>query len=91
MKTTQHVEVTETLRQSLVTLRGLDRSDCRVAAWLQFGRAPALSADAIGDYRYGGISRENFTYMELTPPGTAPSCPEHLTHWGKPRADLLAH
>ncbi|MDB4892390.1 MAG: hypothetical protein JWL61_4245 [Gemmatimonadetes bacterium] len=91
MKTTQHVEVTETLRQSLVTLRGLDRTDCRVSAWLQFGRAPALSADAIGDYRYGGISRGNFTFMELTPPGTAPSCPKRLTHWGKPRADLLVH
>jgi inner membrane protein len=89
MKTPQQIEWTETLRQSLVTLRSLDRDDCRVSAWLQFGRAPALSADAIGDYRYGGISRGNFTFMELTPRGTAPSCPEHLTHWGKPRADLL--
>ncbi len=90
MESPQQLEWTETLGQSLVTLRGLDRTDCRVAAWMQFGRAPALSADAIGDYRYGGISRGNFTYMDLTPPGTAPSCPEHLTHWGKPRADLLA-
>jgi inner membrane protein len=89
MKMPQQVEWTETLRQSLVTLRALDRDDCRVAAWLQFGRAPALSDEAIGDYRYGGISRGNFTFMELTPRGSAPSCPEHLTHWGKPRADLL--
>ena len=90
MKSSQQVEWTETLTQSLVTLRGLDRTDCRVAAWLQFGRAPALSADAIGDYRYGGISRGNFSFMELTPPGTTPTCPAHLTHWGKPRADLLS-
>ena len=89
MKSPQHVEWTETVQQSLLRLRTLDREDCRVSAWLQFGRAPALSGDAIGDYRYGGISRGNFTFMELAPRGSAPSCPEHLTRWGKPRADLL--
>jgi inner membrane protein len=89
MKTRQQVEWSESLTQSLTTLRALDRDDCRISAWLQFGRAPALSADAIGDYRYGGISRGNFTFMELTPRGAAPACPEHLTRWGKPRADLL--
>ena len=90
MKTRQPIEWSETLRQSLTTLRALDRDDCRVSAWLQFGRAPALTARAIGDYRYGGINRGNFTFMELTPRGSAPSCPDHLTHWGKPRADLLS-
>ena len=90
MKTRQPIEWNETRRQSLYTLRTLDRVDCRVSAWLQFGRAPAMSADGIGDYRYGGISRGNFSFMELTPSGAAPSCPKHLTHWGKPRADLLS-
>jgi inner membrane protein len=89
MKTPPQVEWGEPLKQSLSTLRALDRNDCRVSAWLQFGRAPALSADVIADYRFGGVSRGNFSEMELTPRGTAPSCPEHLTRWGKPRADLL--
>ncbi|MEO5817104.1 MAG: metal-dependent hydrolase [Gemmatimonadaceae bacterium] len=89
MKAPQQAEWGETLRQSLVTLRALDRNDCRVAAWLQFGRAPVLSADVIADYRFGGVSRGNFSEMDLTPSGTAPSCPEHLTNWSKPRADLL--
>jgi inner membrane protein len=79
------VEWTASLRQSLATLRVLDRDDCRVSAWLQFGRAPALSDDMIGDYRFGGVARGNFTAMPLA----QTSCPEHLTHWGKPRADLL--
>ncbi len=88
-KTAPGVQWSETLRQSLATLRGLDRTDCRVSAWLEFGRAPAFTADAIGDYRFGGVSRENFTLMELTPPSASPTCPERLPRWGKPRADLL--
>ncbi|MEO8335202.1 MAG: metal-dependent hydrolase [bacterium] len=87
MKQGRQVEWTETLRQSLVTLRALDRADCHVAAWLQFGRAPAFSTDAIWDYRYSGVPTGNFTLMELTPRDRA--CPEHLTNWGKPRMDLL--
>ena len=80
------VEWLTTLRQPLATLRALARDDCSVSAWLQFGRAPVLSDDAIGDFRFGGTSRGGFTYMQLRP-GAA--CPRHLTHWDKPREDLL--
>ena len=80
------VEWNTTLRQSLATLRALDRDDCRVSAWLQFGRAPALTDDEIGDFRFGDVTRGNFTSMTL---GPRAACPAHLTHWGKPRADLL--
>jgi inner membrane protein len=77
------------VRQSLPRLRELARIDCSVRAWLQFGRAPELAAGAIGDLRYGGAMRENFSRMPLrtdTPPAL---CPPHLTHWGMPRADLM--
>jgi inner membrane protein len=80
----------EPVRQSLSRLRELARIDCAVRAWLQFGRAPEVGGRAIGDLRYGGAARENFSRMLLPadPRGTA--CPPHLTHWGLPRADLLA-
>jgi inner membrane protein len=83
------VEWNTTLHESLATLRALDHDNCWASAWLQFGRAPALSDDAIGDFRFGGISRGNFSTMPLRPADAAPACPPHLTHWGKPRADLL--
>jgi inner membrane protein len=83
------VEWSTTLHQSLAALRALDHDNCWAAAWLQFGRAPALGDDAIGDFRFGGVSRGNFTTMPLTPPAAASACPPHITHWGKPRADLL--
>jgi inner membrane protein len=83
------VEWNTTLRQSLATLRALDRDDCRVSAWLQFGRAPALTPDEIGDFRFGDVTRGNFTSMPLGPRASGAACPAHLTHWGKPRADLL--
>ncbi|MEP6729960.1 MAG: metal-dependent hydrolase [bacterium] len=76
--------------ESLATLRALERSDCRVAAWLQFARAPLLSEKAVADFRYGDVSPGNFTYMALAAHGVRQSCPVHLPPWGKPRADLLS-
>ena len=74
--------------QSISRLRGLYAGDCWVRAWLQFGRAPEIEASVISDLRYSGPDRPNFTTMPLGPrPGGA--CPEHLTDWRPPRADLL--
>jgi hypothetical protein len=61
-----------------------------VRAWLQFGRAPEVAATAIGDYRYGGATRENFSRMPLPVDDRRTECPPHLTHWEMPRGDLLA-
>lgn len=74
-------------RQSLAQLRTLQRGDCRVRAWMQFGRAPTLTPGAIGDARFGGAERGNFSAMTLLPPGSP--CPSNLTNWTFPRADLL--
>jgi len=82
---------TEPLRQSLLALRELDRRYCAVHAWMQFGRAPEMAEGAIGDLRYGGARRENFSTMRLPPSDQAARCPPHLTGWGMPRADLLHH
>jgi hypothetical protein len=56
---------------------------------MQFGRAPDFDERAIGDLRYGGATRENFSLMLLPKGEQAAVCPPHLTHWGMPRADLL--
>jgi inner membrane protein len=74
--------------QSLARLRELGEQDCRVAAWLQFGRAPALADGRIYDLRFengGG----NFTAMSLEGRPRGGGCPANVTAWGLPRADLL--
>jgi inner membrane protein len=80
---------TEPIRQSLARLRRLVARDCSVRAWMQFGRAPEVGERAIGDLRYGGATRDNFSMMQLPSADEASVCPPHLTHWGMPRADLL--
>jgi hypothetical protein len=80
---------TEPVRQSLARLRMLVARDCSVRAWMQFGRAPEVGERAIGDLRYGGATRDNFSTMQLPSADEALVCPAHLTHWGMPRADLL--
>lgn len=70
--------------QPLASLRQLRRDNCRVAAWLQFGRAPMIEGIHIFDYRFGG---SNFTDMPFAE-GVVP-CPRHLTPWRPPRADIL--
>jgi inner membrane protein len=75
--------------QSLARLRELNRDDCSVRAWLQFGRAPDMSDDMIADLRFGGATRGNFSAMRLPLRERAAVCPPNLTHWGVPRADLL--
>jgi inner membrane protein len=83
------VEWGDPVRQSLARLRELDRTNCPVHAWMQFGRAPELTERAIGDRRYGGATRENFSLMRIPQGEQASACPPHLTHWGMPRGDLL--
>ena len=76
------------LAQSLARLRGLSEEDCWTRAWLQFGRAPALREGGIYDLRFengGG----NFTAMSVAPRPPRAGCPENLTAWAMPRADLL--
>ncbi len=76
----------EPIEVPLETLRHYATRDCRVKAWMQFGRAPFLRGDEIRDLRYETGPRENFTAMTILEGGT---CPRHVTSWGLPRADLL--
>lgn len=76
---------TEPIVESLETLRHYSR-DCRVKAWLQFGRAPFFPGEEVRDLRYETGPRENFTAMTIREGG---ACPSHVTSWGMPRADLL--
>jgi inner membrane protein len=75
--------------QSVSGLRDAMHADCRVRAWLQFGRAPVLDAGWISDARFGGTARGNFTAMAVANGASATDCPPHLTHWDLPRADVL--
>jgi hypothetical protein len=77
--------------QSVSALRETMHADCRVRAWLQFGRVPVLDAGWIADARFGGTGRGNFTAMEVSDGASATDCPPHLTHWDLPRADVLTH
>lgn len=83
------VEWAEPLHQSLAQLRELNRRDCSVRAWMQFGRAPEIGTRTIGDLRYGGATRDNFSTLELKADDQASACPPNVTRWGMPRADLL--
>lgn len=76
--------------QSLAELRGEVVSNCRVRAWLQFGRAPVIADGWIADARFGGTGRGNFTAMPVGSNGTNDACPANLTVWDMPRADVLA-
>ena len=77
--------------QRLDTLRALMRTDCRVRAWLQFGRVPYVRDGWIADARFGGVGRGNFTAMRVADDGSGRNCPPHLTDWDLPRADVLLH
>jgi hypothetical protein len=68
-------------------LRELSASNCRVRAWLQFGRVPYLSEGAILDLRYETPIAQNFTPMTIDSDLT--DCPIFLTSWVPPRADVL--
>jgi inner membrane protein len=76
-------------RQRLAPLRNLAERDCRVRAWLRFGRAPVIEDGAIFDLRFAERLGQNFTRMPIAPGDRAVVCPPFLPQWGMPRADLL--
>jgi len=74
------------LEASLRELRALKADDCYAEAWLRFGRAPALEAGTLSDYRFSATPGSNFTTLRL---GHGHPCPASVPAWGYPRADLL--
>ena len=74
-------------RIDLPELRALNERDCRVAAWLQYGRVPYVAAGSIADLRFESPIRGNFTRMRLT--AASPTCPDNVTGWTPPRRDIL--
>lgn len=68
-------------------LRALAAGDCRVRAWLQFGRVPFVSEGRIVDLRYENPIAPNFTPMAVDTGRRG--CPAHLTQWELPRRDVL--
>jgi inner membrane protein len=77
------------ITQPTAALRDLAARDCRVRAWMQFGRAPVIRDGRLFDLRFeAGLPgpRHNFTSLLLEGGG---ECPARLTSWGWPRADLV--
>lgn len=68
-------------------LRELAIANCRVGAWLQFGRVPYVADGRIVDLRFETPVGQNFTSMSID--GT-PGCPSYVTDWEPPRTDVLA-
>lgn len=77
----------ETRSGSVQELRALQSRDCRVDAWLRFGRIPLLADGVLSDYRYATTPRGNFS--SLRPGQAAGPCPAGVPDWAYPRADLL--
>ena len=71
----------------LEPIRALYASNCRVRAWLQFGRVPYLDNGAIVDLRFENPIGQNFTPMPID--AGQRGCPSYLTDWAVPRADVL--
>jgi len=78
---------TQEWRIDLVPIRTLDRTDCRVRAWLQFGRVPYVIGDRILDLRFAQPLGGDFGSMTIRP--AASGCPSNLTDWEPPRRDVL--
>lgn len=77
------------VRQPLEPLRRLSSGDCWARAWLQFGRAPVFTGEAIFDLRFAQRLGQNFTVMPIGRQAVRSGCPPFVTNWGLPRADLL--
>jgi inner membrane protein len=71
----------------LESMRALYASNCRVRAWLQFGRVPYLDNGAIVDLRFENPIGQNFTPMTID--SGQRGCPSYLTDWVVPREDVL--
>jgi inner membrane protein len=68
-------------------LRALYAANCRVRAWLQFGRVPYVATGSIADLRFEHPIGQNFTPMSLDSNGRG--CPAFVTSWELPRHDLI--
>lgn len=68
-------------------LRVRAADNCRVRAWLQFGRVPYLDKGRIVDLRYENPIAPNFTPMAVDE--GARGCPAYLTEWEWPRRDVI--
>jgi inner membrane protein len=75
--------------QSLAGLRERRRRDCRVDAWLRFGRAPVIADGSIYDLRFDNGLASNFSSMSLGDGNVDLSCPPFVPPWGRPRSDLV--
>jgi inner membrane protein len=84
-----HFALRDEVRQPLGRLRDLARNDCRVRAWLRFGRAPVIAGGAIFDLRFAERLGQNFSHMPLAANADAAPCPSNVPAWDMPRADLL--
>jgi inner membrane protein len=70
-------------------LRRLAAGNCRVRAWLQFGRVPYVADGWIADLRFENPIGQNFTPMAIG--GAVDDCPAYLTGWEWPRRDVLTN
>jgi inner membrane protein len=68
-------------------LRALYAANCRVRAWLQFGRVPSVANGWIADLRFEHPIGQNFTPMVIDSGGRG--CPAFVTGWELPRHDLI--
>ena len=74
------------IHQSLHHLRRLAERNCRVRAWLRFGRAPVVTGNEIYDLRFDAAG-QNFSRMPID---DRSECPRFVPGWSIPRADLLS-
>lgn len=72
----------------LVPLRDRAATDCRVRAWLQFGRVPFVDDGHIVDLRFDNPLSANFSAMAIDDDRRV-GCPSRLTNWAWPRSDVL--
>ena len=75
-----------TWRTDVDELRALAARNCRVSAWLQFGRTPHVVNGYILDLRFEHPIGQNFTPTTLNG-----ACPSLRTSWEWPRRDVLAY
>jgi inner membrane protein len=68
-------------------LRALYAANCRVRAWLQFGRVPYVGSGSIADLRFEHPIGQNFTPMAVD--SGQRGCPAFVTSWELPRHDVL--
>lgn len=80
-----HFAIRDATHQPLQRLRTLADRDCRVRAWLRFGRAPVIEGGSIFDLRFSDRPGREFTNMRFAREG----CPANVPNWAMPRADLL--